>query len=116
MDSSWRKKEDAYKGLLVLGLSCLERRKERNQAQGVAKPHLSQEEQDSSMFWLTALQSNSLSLAESQALVAFSSGLSLETGPNVCKLGNTAAAIHHMLSQSKPGASCLVIADFSSFL
>lgn len=116
MDSFWGKEEDAYKGLSVLGLSCLERRNERIQAQGVPKPHLSQEEQDPSMFWLTALESNSLSLVESQALVAFSSGLSLATGPSVCKLRNTAATIHCMLSQSKPGASCLVIADFSSFL
>ena len=94
----------------------MERRKERIQTQGVAMPRLSQREQDLSVFWLTALESNSLNLVESQAPVAFSSGLSLAIIPSVCKLGNRAAAIHGMLSQSKPGASCLVIADFSSFL
>lgn len=78
--------------------------------------HLSQREQDPSMFWLTALESLSLNLVEPQALVAFSSGLSLAVIPSACKLGNRAVAVHGMLSQSKPGASCLVIADFSSFL
>lgn len=64
----------------------------------------------------TALELNSFNLVKSQAWVAFSTGPSLATIPLVCKQGNRAAAIRGMLSQSKPGASCLVIADFSSFL
>lgn len=111
---SFRGREDTCKGVLVLGLSCLERKKERVQTQSVAMPHFSQQIWDLSVFCPRALQSNSPSLVRSKAVVDFSSSLSPATIPSAGKQGSRAATIHcHSLSQGPPALWLLISVHFS---
>lgn len=73
------------------------------QTQSAAMPHLSWQEQDLSLFWLRTMQSSSLNLVRSQAVVDFSSSPSPAAIPSVGKQGSRAATIHcHSLSQGPP--------------